>query len=79
MRGHFPSGPVANKLILHGFGAPGGVFAKVIEAMRKVRTTRESNPSPDSRPLVKAHGASHPLPSEREKDVLSAPARLTCS
>jgi hypothetical protein len=38
---------------------------------------RESNPSPDSRPLVKARGASHPLPSEREKDVLGAPARVT--
>jgi hypothetical protein len=37
---------------------------------------RESNPSPDSRPLVKARGASHPLPSEREKNVLSALARL---
>jgi hypothetical protein len=26
----------------------------------------ENNPSPDSRPLVRARGASHPLPSERE-------------
>ena len=34
-----------------------------------------SNPSPVSRPLVRARGASHPLPSERGEQVLRASMR----
>src|SRR5579863_6517848 len=55
---------------------PGEFVRKVVDAMGQRGRRQGSNPSPDSRPLVRARGASHPLPAERDNHVLGAGAEL---